>query len=437
MARINTLEPIAIIMNNKSKKSITIPAEVLGLSDVEIESVTTNLSARQITIRVVSTKEEILCRHCNRPTKPHGRGRLLQLRHLPLFGKETTIEIIPRRGRCPYCDGGPTTTQRLDWYEINSKLTRPYEQHLLFELINSTVADVSRKEDVDYHTLEGLIDKYIEEEVDFDTIDELGILGLDDISLKKGYRDFVTIVSYRCNDEVRLLAVLDGREKTTVEAFLKKIPDRLKRTVRAVCCDLYEGYINAAKAVFDDLVPVVADRFHVRKLYTKGLVSLRKSELKRLKTELSDSDYKSLKPAIALLRKQKDYFTEDEKKIVEPLFNLSPKLHMAYQMSHELTTIFNSHLTPSEAKNLFIEWVDRVSSSKIKCFNKFIKTLNKHMDIITNYFVARNNSGFVEGFNNKIKVLKRRCYGLGNVTRLFKRLILDLTGFERFGPALA
>lgn len=40
-------------------------------------------------------------------------------------------------------------------------------------------------------------------------------------------------------------------------------------------------------------------------------------------------------------------------------------------------------------------------------------------------------------FNNKIKVLKRRCYGLGNVTRLFKRLILDLTGFERFGPAMA
>jgi predicted metal-dependent enzyme (double-stranded beta helix superfamily) len=60
MGRINTLELIATIMNNKSKQSITIPAEVLGLSDVEIESVTTNLSARQITIRVVSTKEEIL-----------------------------------------------------------------------------------------------------------------------------------------------------------------------------------------------------------------------------------------------------------------------------------------------------------------------------------------------------------------------------------------
>jgi len=59
------------------------------------------------------------------------------------------------------------------------------------------------------------------------------------------------------------------------------------------------------------------------------------------------------------------------------------------------------------------------------------------MDIIANYFIARNNSGFVEGRYNKVKVLKRRCYGLSNVTRLFQRLMLDLTGFERFNPSMA
>jgi len=59
------------------------------------------------------------------------------------------------------------------------------------------------------------------------------------------------------------------------------------------------------------------------------------------------------------------------------------------------------------------------------------------MDIIANYFIARRNSGFVEGFNNKVKVLKRRCYGLSNVTRLFQRLMLDLTGFERFNLSMA
>ena len=159
--------------------------------------------------------------------------------------------------------------------------------------------------------------------------------------------------------------------------------------------------------------------------------------MKRLKKELTEADYKNLKPAIAVLRKQKNYFTDEEKKVVEPLCNLSPKLELAYQLSHELTAVFNSHLTPAEAKVLFIQWIDRVSASKIKCFNRFVKTLNKHMDIIANYFIARNSSGFVEGFYNKVKVLKRRCYGLSKVTRLFQRLMLDLTGFERFNPAMA
>jgi len=44
------------------------------------------------------------------------------------------------------------------------------------------------------------------------------------------------------------------------------------------------------------------------------------------------------------------------------------------------------------------------------------------MDEITNYFVSRQTSGFVEGFNNKVKVLKRRCYGITNLRRLFQRL---------------
>ena len=418
-------------------KSLPISAEILGLSDVTVENVKIDLAVRRITIQVRSTKEEIPCRICHNPTKPHGTGRPLQLRHLSILGKETTIEISPRRGRCSSCEDGPTTTQRLDWYDINSKFTKPYEQHLLFELVNSTVADVSRKEDVDYHAVSAVIDKHIEEKIDFSTIHSLGIIGLDEISLKKGYKDYVTLVTYRCNGEVRLLAVLKGRKRDTVEAFLRTIPKRLKRTVNAVCCDLYDGFINAAKAVFDKRVLVVADRFHVRKLYGRGLITLRKAELKRLKRIFSDEQYKSLKPAIALLRKQKDYFTDDERRILEPLFKLSPKLALAYKLSHELTSIFNSHITPTQAKELMAKWIESVMISGVKCFNKFMNTLSNYMDIITNYFDGRNNSGFVEGFNNRVKVLKRRCYGLANITRLFQRIILDTTGLFRFAPSMA
>ena len=54
------------------------------------------------------------------------------------------------------------------------------------------------------------------------------------------------------------------------------------------------------------------------------------------------------------------------------------------------------------------------------------------LDEITNYFLERHTSGFVEGFNNRIKVLKRRCYGIFDAKRLFQRLTLDVNGDERF-----
>ena len=66
-------------------------------------------------------------------------------------------------------------------------------------------------------------------------------------------------------------------------------------------------------------------------------------------------------------------------------------------------------------------------------FSDFLKTINKWLDKVTNYFLERHTSGFVEGFNNRIKVMKRRCYGIFKVNRIFQRLTLDLYGYERFG----
>ena len=356
-------------MKNNNPAALEVMTQLLNFPETKVTAIKESKNGRSVTLIVESTREKLPCRQCGKPTNGHGVGRVITLRHLPLLGKETYLEITPRRGICNHCDDQPTTTEQMDWYEPKQKLTKPYEQHLLFELINSTVSDVSRKENVDYHTVKNLIDVYIDQEIDYSKIKALGVLGLDEISMKKGYRDFVTLITYRIDDKVHILGVIEGREKAEVESFLKKIPKRLRRTVYAICCDLYEGYMNACKTVFKKEVPVVADRFHVRKLYRKSLVSLRKSELQRLKKQLSEQEYQSLKAAIAILRKQKDYFTDEEKLIVEKLFKHSPKLKMAYQLSRELTGIFDSHITPEEAKEKMSIWMASVMDSELTCFN--------------------------------------------------------------------
>ncbi|MGH9752641.1 MAG: transposase [Blastocatellia bacterium] len=84
--------------------------------------------------------------------------------------------------------------------------------------------------------------------------------------------------------------------------------------------------------------------------------------------------------------------------------------------------------TPKDKRN-----EGRVSYLELQDWRTHLTTLDNWLDEITNYFLDRQTSGFQEGFNNKIKVLKRRCYGITNISHLFQRIWLDLEGFKLFG----
>ena len=193
---------------------------------------------------------------------------------------------------------------------------------------------------------------------------------------------------------------------------------------------MYDGYINAVKEVFKSSTILVIDRFHVAKLYRSSLDKYRQKIINELQRDLSTSEYNKIVGATKILRKSKEYLTDQEKEIVNELFSYAPKLMEAYSLTLKLTHIFNTHYSKEEALAKFQEWIVLVRKSKLTFLNKFIKTFNKLKNEITNYFINRESSGFVEGLNNKIKVLKRRCYGIFDLKRLYQRLYLDVSGYD-------
>jgi transposase len=404
----------------------------LDIPYIEIEKMEITENGDRI-ITVVSTVEGTRCHKCGREiTKPYGHGRPIELRHLSILGMNTYIRIRPARYQCTHCAGKPVTTQTLNWYDPRSPHTKAYEEHIMLEMVNSTVLDVSIKEGLGYKAVMGIIRRHIDTEVSWDAIKSLDTVGLDEISLKKGHTDFVTIITARVDGKITILAVLKGRKKETVKEFLSSIPKRLKKTVKAVCSDMYEGYTNAATEVFEKDVIIVVDRFHVAKLYRNDLDGLRKKEMKRLKKELSEKEYKKLKGVMWILRKDVKELTDEELEVLKCLFRHSPILELAYKLCNELTDIFEDDISKSVATRRINDWEKKVKESGLKYFNKFLSTLDKYMDKITNYFINRQTSGFVEGLNNKIKVIKRRCYGILNVKHLFQRIYLDLEGYSLY-----
>jgi len=387
----------------------------------------------RIIIIVSSTVKGTCCHKCGRKIdKPYGGGREIDLRHLSILGKAVYIRICPPRYQCTHCEDNPVTTQTSPWYTQRSPQTRAYEDYVLLQLINSTVEDVSIKEGLGYEAVMGIINRRIETKVDWSEIERIDVIGLDEISLKKGHRDFVTIVSALCGDDLIILAILENREKKTVKKFLKTIPKSLKKKIRGVCSDMYEGFINAAKEVFGKKTKIIIDRFHVAKLYRKKLEEIRKKEMKRLKKELSEKEYKKLKGAMWAVRKAPENLSDQEKEILAILFKYSPMLELAYNLCNQLTEIFEEKIPKKKAKQKIKIWETQVKLSGLTCFNSFLSTLNKWLEEITNYFINRQTSGFVEGLNNKLKVIKRRCYGILNVNHLFQRTILDFKGYSLF-----
>jgi transposase len=129
----------------------------------------------------------------------------------------------------------------------------------------------------------------------------LKVIGMDEIALRKGHRDFVVIVTLRREDGgLALLGVLPNRKKETVVAFLHSIPLKLRASIERVCTDMYEGYTNAAKEQITQ-AQVVIDRFHVAKAYRECADKLRKSELRNLKQGLDEEEYKLLKCPVRYL----------------------------------------------------------------------------------------------------------------------------------------
>lgn len=408
----------------------------LDIPDVTIEHVTTN-QLGHIEITVTSTIEGTTCRQCGKlTTQFYGADREIRLKHLPILGKQTYIRLRPKRYECPDCHGKPTTTQKLDWYTPRSSFTHAYEEQILLSLVNSTVHDVSIKEEIGYEAIMGVIDRHIDRDINWENFTHLDVLGIDEISLKKGHRDFVAIITGCVESETLILGVLPDRKKATVKAFLQGIPRRLRRTIGSVCCDMYDGFINAVKEVLGKRVKIVIDRFHVAKLYRSGLDELRKKELKRLKQELSEEDYGQLKGAMWALRKSEEKLTDQDKEVLAYLFEHSPSLQMAYDLCGELTSIFDTQMSKRRGKSQLRKWIKKVKASELSCFNSFLTTLENHLDNIANYFIDRHTSGFVEGFNNKLKVIKRRCYGILNVTHLFQRIQLDLYGYALFATQI-
>ena len=186
----------------------------LDIPDVEVLDTEITNEGRLIII-VESQVETINCGICHQPMRcNYGHGDWVELRHLSVLGLETYIRIRPRRGQCYDCWYEPTTTQLVSWYQQRSPHTRAYDTYLLKQLVNSTIEDVSLRENLGYDAIVGALNRQVDTEINWAEVEDLRTVGIDEIALKKGHKNYAAIVTgQQANGKIRVLVVLPDRKK--------------------------------------------------------------------------------------------------------------------------------------------------------------------------------------------------------------------------------
>jgi len=154
---------------------------------------------------------------------------------------------------------------------------------------------------------------------------------------------------------------------------------------------------------------ILFDKFHVLRHLEEALGKVRKSEYARLRGQ----DRRFIKGQTYTLLSHRANLTLDGQRALRTLLQANKRLHTTYLLT-EASRQFWDYQTEGWARRFFEHWRDALKWQHLKPYQQFAAMIERHWDGIAAYCHPESKValGFVEGLNNKIRVLQRRAYGL-------------------------
>jgi transposase len=176
--------------------------------------------------------------------------------------------------RCPRCD----YRQHLipPFKRKDTAYTSRFEQFVLRSLIGSTAEDVARRLGISAETVERIVENQLAEDRRIDPQRVITDIGLDELSLKKRHRLYVTLLT-DLSDPARpqILAVARGKDTAAAQKCLDLLSEEQRQQVRTHRVDMGSAYPAACAGRLKDS-RAVTDRFHVAKKFNEAVDALRK-----------------------------------------------------------------------------------------------------------------------------------------------------------------
>lgn len=278
--------------------------------------------------------------------------------------------------------------ERLEWLTNNPFYTKRFAYYVGRKCRAMTVKDVAKELNLDWDTVKALDKEYMEKQLCRNPVAAPRVIGIDEVSLRKGH-------TYR-------IVVSD------LDMFYQWLGVKKAKKIRLAVMDMWKAFEKSTKKNIPHTA-ILYDKFHVMRHLGEALDKARKMEYARL----SGKDRSYIKGQKYTLLSNKENLTIDGRRALKKLLTANKRLNTAYLLKESFGQLW-SYETEGWARRFFDNWKESLKWQRLKSFEKFAEMIERHWDGIAAYSRPENkvSLGFVEGLNNKIRVIQRRAYGL-------------------------
>jgi transposase len=252
------------------------------------------------------------CAGCGFRTRASYDHSMRTLRHLDVLRIPCLLRLEVRRLVCPSCG---VVAEELPFARPASRFTRAFEDSCVWLARDAPKTVVSRLLRIDWATVGRMIERVVAEAAASDAgqwLDGLRRVGIDEVSYRKGHRYLLCVV---CHDTGRIVWAQPGRSRAVLHSFFDELGPHRCALLDAVSADLAPAWQEVIRERAPNAL-LCADPFHVLKLASQALDTLRRQDWQRLRKE-DPRRAVWLKGTRFVLRQRADTLTVGQRGLIE------------------------------------------------------------------------------------------------------------------------
>ena len=316
-----------------------------------------------------------------------------------------------RRIECRTC--GSVKRERLDFLADNPRYTKRFAFYVGRRCRQGSIRDVAKELRLDWDTVKTLEKQYMQVQLARAGLPGPKAIGIDEISIRKGHTYRIVV-----SDLIRKRPIWFGgedRSEASMALFSAWLGPKKSRGIRLAVMDMWKPFRNVAKQKAPQAA-ILFDKFHIMRHLGEALDAalftapeVRKAEYARL----GGKDRRFIKGQKYTLLSRHENLSLQGKRSLKLLLAANKRLNTAYVLKEAFGQLWD-YEREGWARRFFENWRSSLKWQRLKPFEKFAEMIDRHWDGIAAYCKPENkvSLGFVEGLNNKIRVIQRRAYGL-------------------------